>query len=178
MVHNMITPDLVQQKIDELIALKQQLESGKATIANAITSKGVSTSQDAEFSTMATNIGKLKPSNYILPSGTKSISSNGTHDVTNYASISVNVPTSSSGGTLTWVGQDMGLSKSYSGLNDSYIYLCLTGNSNTDAYTYYSGTYLGHMTISGLGRITAYKSSGGSISASGNMHILGYVKKS
>ena len=31
------------------------------------------------------------PSQYIVPTGTKSISSNGTHDVTNYASVSVNV---------------------------------------------------------------------------------------
>lgn len=38
------------------------------------------------------------PSDYIIPSGTKSITENGTHDVKNYASVSVNVQTASSGG--------------------------------------------------------------------------------
>ena len=38
------------------------------------------------------------PSNYIIPSGTKSITTNGTHDVSTYASVSVNVA-SSGGGT-------------------------------------------------------------------------------
>lgn len=32
------------------------------------------------------------PSNYIVPSGTKSITANGTHDVKSYASVTVNVP--------------------------------------------------------------------------------------
>lgn len=39
------------------------------------------------------------PSGYVKPSGTKSITSNGTHNVTNYASVSVNV--ASSGGSTT-----------------------------------------------------------------------------
>ena len=48
------------------------------------------------------------PSNYIIPSGTKTITSNGTHDVSTYASVSVNVassggedPDTPSGGTQT-----------------------------------------------------------------------------
>ena len=38
------------------------------------------------------------PSNYIITRGTKTITSNGTHDVSTYASVSVNVASSGSGG--------------------------------------------------------------------------------
>ena len=38
------------------------------------------------------------PSGYVKPSGTKSITTNGTHDVTSYASVNVNVPTEGGGG--------------------------------------------------------------------------------
>lgn len=48
------------------------------------------------------------PSSYVQPSGTKSVTSNGTYDVKNYASVSVNV--ASSGGEVkleTWHGRVM-----------------------------------------------------------------------
>lgn len=55
------------------------------------------------------------PSDYIKPSGTKSITENGTHDVTAFASVDVNVPTSGGGGgavetctvTVEWAGMTM-----------------------------------------------------------------------
>lgn len=45
------------------------------------------------------------PSGYVKPSGTKSITSNGTHNVTNYASVSVNVSSGGSGSTTMCSGQ-------------------------------------------------------------------------
>lgn len=44
----------------EVDALKKSVSDGKTLVANAITAKGVTTATDAEFATMATNIGKIQ----------------------------------------------------------------------------------------------------------------------
>lgn len=44
----------------EVDSLKKSVSDGKATVANAITGKGVATASDATFATMATNIGSIK----------------------------------------------------------------------------------------------------------------------
>lgn len=53
---SIITGDNVQEAIDQLFT---SVSNGKSEIASAITDKGVSTSADASFATMAENIGKI-----------------------------------------------------------------------------------------------------------------------
>lgn len=53
---SIITGDNVQEAIDQLFT---SVSNGKTEIASAITDKGVSTSADASFATMAENIGKI-----------------------------------------------------------------------------------------------------------------------
>ena len=51
------------------------------------------------YTTGAVKVAKI-PDSYIQPSGTKSITENGTHDVKSFASVNVNVPTSGGGGAV------------------------------------------------------------------------------
>lgn len=93
----------VKGAISELF---QSASNGKQLIANAITGKGIPTNMNDTFQTMATNIGNIQNSNTgITPVGTKKISENGTYDVTNFASVIVNVQSGVSGdiesGTIT-----------------------------------------------------------------------------
>lgn len=67
-----------------------QLDSGLSSVANAIRTKGGTAAQLSFPSGMVTAIGNIQTG--ITPSGTKSITENGTHDVTQFASASVNVP--------------------------------------------------------------------------------------
>ena len=79
----------VKGAISELF---QSASNGKQLIANAITGKGIPTNKNDSFQTMATNIGNIQNGGTgITPVGTKEISENGTYDVTNFASVVVNV---------------------------------------------------------------------------------------
>ena len=56
------------------------------------------------YTTGAIKVGPI-PSDYVKPSGTKNITTNGTHDVKSYASVSVNVAGSGGGSIETWTGK-------------------------------------------------------------------------
>ncbi len=71
----------------DIADLKSSVSNGKAAVASAITDKGVSTSATATFDTMASNIRAIQTG--ITPSGTLTITSSGTFDVTTYASVKV-----------------------------------------------------------------------------------------
>ena len=77
------------------MAIKFIDDSILTAIANAIRTK-LSSSDTYKPSEMATAIGSI--SGGITPTGTKQINTNGTHDVTAYASAEVNVPNSYSAG--------------------------------------------------------------------------------
>ena len=103
--NNNFTSTHVEGALNELF---QSASNGKTLIANAITGKGVNTNATDSFQTMATNIKNISSGSGgggIIPTGTKEITQNGTYDVTNFASILVNVASSGGGnlesGTIT-----------------------------------------------------------------------------
>lgn len=67
-----------------------QLEADLTSIANAIRSKGGTSASLAFPAGFVNAISAIKTG--ITPTGTKTITENGTHDVTNYATAQVNVP--------------------------------------------------------------------------------------
>lgn len=78
--------------VDKLVD-SAQLDADLTSVANAIRTKGGTSSQMA-FPAGFVSAVQAIPSGGITPTGTKSITENGTYDVTQYASASVSVPNS------------------------------------------------------------------------------------
>ena len=68
----------IQNNVSEIINLKQSVSDGKSLIASAITDKGLTTSNDATFNTMATNINKMI---YLKPGSIQMVDTNGNESI-------------------------------------------------------------------------------------------------
>lgn len=93
---------------DDLISQIQTALEGKASATPTLQEKTATPTTSAQTITPDSNYDGLSkvtvsaiPSTYVQPSGTLNVTTNGTHDVMNYASVSVNVASSGgSGGSI------------------------------------------------------------------------------
>lgn len=61
-------------KKEEINNLKKSVSDGKTLVANAITDKGIETAADAEFATMAENVGKIETGSKVKLQDSKTVS--------------------------------------------------------------------------------------------------------
>lgn len=102
------------------------------TVTPSASSQSVTPSSGKYLSKVTVN---AIPSSYIIPSGTKSITSNGTHDVKNYANVEVNVASSGggTGGDNTLLTCNLTINTLYCGVS---IFYCYYDSSTGTIFTY------------------------------------------
>lgn len=158
---------------DDLIAQIQTALEGKAVAVPVLqdkTATPTTSPQEITADDGYDGLGKVTveaiPADYVVPSGTKNITENGTHDVKNYASVNVNVE-SSGGGDKTlpdgyfrcsyilFTGEEC-VDTGLKGNQDTKIRVLFTRETSSAKYLY------GAASNDNTASITAYLSSGGS----------------
>ena len=164
---NNFTGTNVEGALSELF---QSASNGKKLIATAITGKGVETSNTDSFQTMATNINNIKVGGGgITPTGTKEITQNGTYDVTNFASVLVNVVSqgSSSSGNSVESGTITPEEKS-TDITINTSKKC----SNLLFFQHVLGTGTGYRTVVGLIRLDDFRTNLTSNSTGATLNVI------
>ena len=166
--------DTQESKLNELLDILDGKAAGGGEVVEAViqsltvTENGTYNAPSGVDGYNPVKVNVPIPDGYVKPSGTKSITSNGTHDVSSYASVNVDVPTESGGG-VTLEGIPEGYAKvdylQFSGVQ--YIDTGLYADINTKIRVLFtressSAEYLYGCASSGnTASFTAYLSSGG-----------------
>ena len=148
----------------------QSASNGKTLIAKAITGKGIATSNTDTFQTMATNINNIKVGGGgITPTGTKEITQNGTYDVTNFASVLVNVV--SQGGSSSGNSVESGTITPEEKSTDITIPTSKKC-SNMMLFQHVLGTGTGYRTVVGLIRLDDFRTNLTSNSTGATLNVI------